>query len=260
MAKRDTSKRAERIAKNNRRLNSALVIFTIGFVVEFYLLQINNFYVKGTLDQLLATVSYLEVMVYVGLAVVAAGIACFALREKKAWLGKAAAALMALGVFLTLSSQLMRKVYPAGTTALCVVVPALTLMCVVYLLYPAEFSVQATALLAATGCAVIVSRDPAGKLMSVVMYAVCILAVAAIAFGFVAVKKLQKNGGAFGSEENKITVFSAKTNYAALYAVLAVSALAILAALFVPGCAYYLVWAGAIALFPLAVLHTVKML
>lgn len=260
MAKRDMSKRAERIAKNNRRLNAALVIFTIGFAVEFYLLQINNFYVKGTLDQLIATATYLEVMVYVGLAVLAAGIACFALREKKPCLGKAAAALMVLGVFLTLSSQLMRKVYPAGTTALCVAVPVVTLMCVVFLLYPAEFSVQATALVLATGCAALISRDPAGTLLSVVMYAVCILSLVIIAVGFVAVKKLQGSDGTFGAEENKIAVFSAKTSYAAIYAVLAVSAVAILAALFVPGVAYYLVWAGAVALFLLAVLHTVKML
>jgi len=257
---RNTSKRAERIAKNNRRLNCALVIFTIGFAVEFYLLQINNYYVKGTLEQLIATADFLEVMVYVGLAVVAAGIACFAMRMKKAWLGKAAAVLTALGVFLTLSSQLMRKVYPGGTTALCVFVPVLTLMCVVYLLYPAEFSVEATALVAATGCAALISRDPAGKLLSVVLYilcALCVIALIAAAFGL---RKLQQSGGAFGGEENKVTVFPAKANYTLMYAVLAVSALAILAALFVPGAAYFLVWGGAIALFLLAVLHTVKML
>lgn len=257
---RDASKRAERIAKNNRRLNSALVIFTIGFAVEFYLLQINNYFVKGTLEQLIAADAFLGVMVYVGLAVVAAGIACFALREKKPVFGKAAAALLVLGVFLTLSSQLMRKIYPGGTTALCVAVPVLTLMCVVYLLYPAEFSVEATALVAAIGCAALINRDPAGTLMNVLLYVLCIVCVAAAVGAMVFAKKLQKNGGAFGADENKVAVFSAKTNYTLLYAVLALSALAILVALFVAGSAYFIVWGGAIALFLLAVLHTVKML
>lgn len=257
---RNTSKRAERIAKNDHRLNCALALFTIGFVVEFYLLQINNYYVKGTVEQLLAVASYLEVMVYVGLAVVAVGIACFALREKKAWLGKAAAALMALGVFLTLSSQLMRKIYPGGTTALCVAVPVVTLMCVVYLLYPAEFSVEATALVAATGCAALINRDPAGTMLHVLLYVLCALCVAAAVGAAVMIAKLRKAGGAFGEEESKVTIFSAKTNYTLMYAVLALAALAILVALFVPGSAYFILWGSAIVLFLLAVLHTVKML
>ncbi len=260
MARKNTSKRAERIAKNNRRLNSALLLFTLGFVAEFYLLQINNFYVKGTVEQLIAAAAYLEVMVYVGLAIVAAGIVCFALREKKAWLGKASAWLTGLGVFLTLSSQLMRKVYPGGTTALCILVPVLMILSVVYLLYPAEFSVEATVLLAAIGCAALISRDPAGTSLSVMVYLICGLCLAAVIAGVFGVRWLQKNGGAIGEEDNRSVVFSAKTNYALMYAVMVLCAAAILAALFVPGAAYFVLWGGAIVLFLLAVLHTVKML
>lgn len=42
----------------------------------------------------------------------------------------------------------MLKVYPQGTTMMCVIVPVVMLIGIVFLLYPREFSVQAVGLTA----------------------------------------------------------------------------------------------------------------
>ena len=67
-AKKNDPRREARIAKNNRNLNSALTLFTAGLIAEFYLLLINQYFVKGSVDQVVAIAGYLEVMAIVGAA------------------------------------------------------------------------------------------------------------------------------------------------------------------------------------------------
>ena len=69
-AKKNDPKREARIAKNNLSLNSALTLFTAGFIAEFYLLLINQYFVKGTIDQVVAVSYFLDAMVWVGAALV----------------------------------------------------------------------------------------------------------------------------------------------------------------------------------------------
>ena len=57
-AKKNDPRREARIAKNNRNLNSALTLFTAGFIAEFYLLLINQYFVKGSVDQVVAIAGY----------------------------------------------------------------------------------------------------------------------------------------------------------------------------------------------------------
>ena len=75
-AKKNDPRREARIAKNNRNLNSALTLFTAGFIAEFYLLLINQYFVKGSVDQVVAIAGYLEVMAIVGAAAFGAGVVC----------------------------------------------------------------------------------------------------------------------------------------------------------------------------------------
>jgi uncharacterized membrane protein HdeD (DUF308 family) len=53
----------------------------------------------------------------------------------------------------------MRRFYPAGVTAMCVLVPVLLLLGIVYLFYQTEFSVQATALAAGIAALVLLGRS-----------------------------------------------------------------------------------------------------
>ena len=50
MAK-NNDKRAERMARSNRNVNRAITVLMAGVIAEFYLLMVNNYYVKGGVGQ-----------------------------------------------------------------------------------------------------------------------------------------------------------------------------------------------------------------
>ena len=129
-AKKNDPRREARIAKNNRNLNSALTLFTAGFIAEFYLLLINQYFVKGSVDQVVAIAGYLEVMAIVGAAAFGAGVVLTAMRRKWTRFAAAGKWLLGLGLFFGVSSLLMRRVYPMGTTVMCILVPVLMLLAV----------------------------------------------------------------------------------------------------------------------------------
>ena len=250
MAKKNDSKRAERIAKNNQRLDQALSLFTVGFIAECYLLTINKLFVRGTVNQLVAVSYFLDVMVYVGLALVAAGVVLHTLRAKKPCFRPASFWLMSLGVFFTLSSELMRRIYPAGTTIMCILVPVLMLLSVVYLLYPFEFSVEATALTLTIAAAALINHGTAGGVLNLLVKLIAVAVLLMLAAAIAAVITLRK----------KEFAPLAKADCKVLCAVLALGIVCTAAALLIPGAAYYVLWVSAVALFLMAVLHTVKML
>ena len=157
-AKKNDPRREARIAKNNRNLNSALTLFTAGFIAEFYLLLINQYFVKGSVDQVVAIAGYLEVMAIVGAAAFGAGVVLTVMRRKWTRFAAAGKWLLGLGLFFGVSSLLMRRVYPMGTTVMCILVPVLMLLAVVFLLYQHEFAVQAIALTLAIASAVLLNH------------------------------------------------------------------------------------------------------
>ena len=109
MAKNTNSKRAERMGKNNRNLNLAMKLLTVGFLAEFYLLLVNNYFVKGAVGQVLIMATVLKVLFYLGCALVGGGVVLLALRGKKKLFAQLSGWFLGGGVFLTLSSQLMLK-------------------------------------------------------------------------------------------------------------------------------------------------------
>ena len=82
MAKNTNSKRAERMGKNNRNLNLAMKLLTVGFLAEFYLLLVNNYFVKGAVGQVLIMATVLKVLFYLGCALVGCGVLLLALHVK----------------------------------------------------------------------------------------------------------------------------------------------------------------------------------
>lgn len=252
-AKRSNPKREARIAKNNRNLNNALSLFTAGFIAEFYLLLINQYYVKGTIDQLVAVSYYLDAMIWVGVGVTVAGLVLTVMRKKWPHLSRLGRWVLLLGVFLAVSSLLMRKIYPAGTTAMCVLVPVVMLLGVVFLLYEREFAVQTAALTMTIAAAALLNHGSAS--MNGVVRAAGWIVLLLLAALLAATAALQKQEGRYRGMD----IFSAKTNYALTYAVLALCIAAVALAL-LAGLAYYVIWGASIALFALAVFYTVKML
>lgn len=252
-AKKNDPRREARIAKNNRNLNSALTLFTAGFIAEFYLLLINQYFVKGSVDQVVAIAGYLEVMAIVGAAAFGAGVVLTVMRGK--WTRYAALGkwLLGLGLFFAFSSLLMRRVYPLGTTVMCILVPVLMLLAVVFLLYQHEFAVQAIALTLAIASAALLNHGSSS--MPALVTAFCWAAMVLVAALLVLTVMLQKHEGSYKGT----VIFPAKTNYALTCAVLVLSIAAIAVSLFA-GLAYYVIWGAAVLLFVLAVWYTVKML
>ena len=65
MAK-NNDKRAERMARSNRNVNRAITVLMAGVIAEFYLLMVNNYYVKGGVGQVLTMMTVLQVIDYIG--------------------------------------------------------------------------------------------------------------------------------------------------------------------------------------------------
>ena len=255
MAKKTNVKRVARAEKNNRNMNRALELLTAGFLAEFYLLLVNNYFVRGTVNQLVTMSYVLEALVFVGLALVAAGIVLLIVGKKKEKdFAKLTKWLLIAGVFFTLSSELMLKIYPQGTTAMCIFVPVVMILGVIFLMYQREFSVQTAALALSILAMVLMNRGSGNWSLVVKGYSIC--AAAVIAVMLVIAYKAQRGDGCVGS----VRIFPSGADYKMLYVVLAVCLVAIVAALFVGSIAYYGVWALSVLLFILAVYYTVKML
>lgn len=252
-AKKNNPKREARIAKNNRNLNSALTLFTAGFVAEFYLLLIHQYFIKGTVGQVVAVSYYLDAMIWVGAAALAAGVVLTVMRGK--WTRYAALCkwLLGLGLFFAFSSLLMRRVYPLGTTAMCILVPVMMLLSVVFLLYQREFAVQTAGLTLTIAAAVLLNHGSATK--AGLVSALSVVALLAVIALLVVTLLLRRKDGQY----KETIVFPPQANYTLTCAVLALCIVAIAAALFA-GFAYYVIWGASVALFLLAVWYTVKLL
>ena len=78
----NNNKRAERMAKSDRNVNRAMILLTVGLVAEFYLLMVNNYFVKGAVGQVLVMMSVLKVLGIAGAAAFGAGLVLWIMRNK----------------------------------------------------------------------------------------------------------------------------------------------------------------------------------
>lgn len=258
MAK-NNDKRAERMARSNRNVNRAITVLMAGVIAEFYLLMVNNYYVKGGVGQVLTMMTVLQVIDYIGCALFGAGLVVWLMRKKWTRFEPAAPWLLCIGFFFAVSSILMLKVYPQGTAMMCVIVPVVMLIGIVFLLYPREFSVQAVGLTASLMAMYLIHRGSGSDTWGGIVTGCSILAICVVAVLGVAVFKAGKNDGKL-KKLGDLRIVSQDGDYKLIYAVLAVCALAIVAALAVSSIAYYGLWVLAIGTFLLAVYYTVKMM
>ena len=253
------NKRAERMANSDRNVNRAMILLVVGLVAEFYLLMVNNYFVKGAVGQVLTMMTVLKVLGIVGAAAFGAGLVLWIMRGKWPRFAPAAPWLLCVGFFFAVSSQLMLKIYPQGTTAMCVLVPAAMLLGIVFLLYPREFSLQALALTAAMMAMYLIHRGGGSDTWHGLVVGCSVFAALVIAALAVAVSKAGKNGGKL-EKLGDLRIVSVDGNYKLIYAVLAVCVAAIVIALFATGIAYYGLWVLAVGTFLLAVYYTIKMM
>ena len=253
------NKRTERMAKSDRNVNRAMILLTAGLVAEFYLLMVNNYFVKGAVGQVLTMMSVLKVLGIAGAAAFGAGLVMWIMRKKWTRFAPAAPWLLCVGFFLAMSSELMLNIYPQGTTVMCVLVPVAMLLGIVFLLYPREFSLQALALTAAMMEMYLIHRGGGSDNWSGLVIGCSVFAALVIAALAIAVCKAGKNKGEL-EKLGGLRIVSQGGNYKLIYAVLGLCLAAIVVALFASGVAYYGLWVLAAATFLLAVYYTIKMM
>ena len=253
------NKHTERMAKSDRNVNRAMILLMVGLIAEFYLLMVNNYFVKGAVGQVLTMMTVLKVLGIAGAALFGAGLVLWFMRKKWTRFAPAAPWLLSIGFFFAVSSQLMLKIYPQGTTVMCVLVPVAVLLGIVFLLYPREFSLQALALTAAMMAMYLIHRGGGSDTWRGLVIGCSVFAALVIAALAVAVSKAGKNGGKL-EKLGDLRIVSVDGNYKLIYAVLAVCVAAIVIALFATGIAYYGLWILAVGTFLLAVYYTVKMM
>ncbi len=260
MAKKPNDKSPEHGRKKNRNVNRATVLLLAGLAAEAYLLLINTYFVGGTVGQVLAANSFLQVMTWVGLAAAIVGAALLFLRGKKEGFARWGGWLLGCGAFFAFSSVLMRKIYGEGTTAMCILVPVLMVLGIIALLYPGEFAVESTALVVSIAALVLLSSG-ADKAAWAALVRVCAaLAIAAVLLMTVCVLLVRKNGGMLGTGAKSRRVFEAQADYRLVFLTLGLCLATVALALIVPAAAFYGVWLLAALTFCLAVYYTIRLL
>ena len=244
------------MAKSSQSVNNTLKMLITGCVAECYLLLAYNFFAHGSVQWVVVLSKVFGVLRYVGLAV---AVLCAVLAFKwKSDKKKKSRVLWGLGasLFVAVTSFLMVTFYPAATDMLCVAVPLLMRFGVVCLMYPREFAVSAAALAVAMVDLWLFRRSFMHHPTLLTALSVCAIAVVIAALVLVALMK--KRGGLWVCKKSKVRVFGKTCNYNIMFAALAISAAAMIAALAAFSTAFYAMWVLGVILFALAVYYTVK--
>ena len=236
-------------------MNRAVVLLTAGLVAEWYLLMVDRYYARGTISQVVAWYDYLGVMRWAALAVLAIGMVLMLPRGRKPWTAKVGGVLTGCGAFFAFTSVAMRHYYPTSVTVLCVAVPVLLLLGIIYLFYQAEFSIQATELAMALGAVVLLGRSGSAAVKLCAALAICGVTLLLICTAMV-----RKNGGTMKLNGETLQVFGPKTDYRLTLGVPVLCLAAAAAAIAVPTAAFYATWVLAIVAFVLAVYYTIKLM
>lgn len=239
------------------RMNEALTWFSFGCAAECYLLIFRHYYVEGSPAQLVALYGALKYILFAGIGVFALGLLMTVLLRRKPGLArKFGQIVLVTGVFLAGSSLIMRKVYPSGTTLLCVVVPVAAMLCLLWSVYDRECSYSLT-ILGLTVVALWICRKGinvdywrAKVILGAGVY------VAALAVVVLLVFKADNHGGKLGN----LQMLPAAADCLPIYAACGLSAVALILAMISATLAYYAMWAVAVVIFAAAVYYTVRLL
>ena len=236
-------------------ISSALKYFLEGCVAEFYLLVVRRYYVNGTAEQLIVWDSVLQVLLYIGLGLLAIGIIMAVIWRKRAdWKYGAAQVAMSSGAFLAVGNWVIRTVYPNGSMILCVLVPAVMLLGVLWMLYARE-CFYALSVLGSGILAVWICRHGENSVYwktfvsaGAAVYLVLLAATAFVAY------RTERNHGSFGP----FRFLPTDADYLVIYASCILSAAATVVSLVSVAIAYYALWVLGLVIFALAVYYTVR--
>lgn len=243
-------------SRQDAPLNGAMKFFLAGCVAELYLLIVRRFYIAGTLEQVVAWDTYLMDLLFVGLALLVLGLVAGIFWRKKGKLCLISWSVFGVGAFLAVSSWLLRSYYTAAMSLLCVTLPALMLLSILWSLYDRECT-WALIILGTAVAVLWVCRKGVGTQMwnmqvraGALVYLVALAGVALLTW------QVSKKGGRLG----KFSLLPGNADTLPIYVACGLSAGSVAGALFSATIAYYAMWALALVIFALAVYYTVKQL
>lgn len=256
MAKKSMGqKRVEREREENRILNRVFCVFLAGLVLECYLLVVYRGYVNASFDSMLAWYDVLGGSVWAGLALLVVGGGGAFIKRVDKKVCRIMAAIGGLGLFLAVSGWVMTRIYPAGVTAMCALVPVVMLLCIVFLLFQHECFLSTMVLAGGLFTAWLCSASINSSLRTAVIVGVIVVELSLVGVAALT-RRLQTSGGKW----KRIRIYSADCDYRVVYAVLGATFLCILIALAAPVTASCLMWVLGILLFAELAYYTTKLM
>lgn len=256
MAKKPISqKKVEKRKQENEALSRVFNVFLLGLAAECYLFLVYRGYIAGSIDSLLMWDNILRCGAVLGLVLLVAGVAVAVWKRENRKLRRGMIWMAAIGLFLAVSGWVMTSLFDKGVIAMCVMVPALTLLGLIYFLFQHECFLSTVSLAGALLAVWLCGNGMSGSWRTgIIVGAVASVVVLALLAGLS--RKAQQNGGKLGS----VRVFSVDCDYRVLYAVFAVCAAAIVVALLASSAVFYLLWLLGILLFVELVFYTTKLM
>lgn len=256
MSKKSISqKHAQRKQQERAALNNIFNVFLAGLAAECVLFLIYRCYVGGSIDSLLMWDNILRVMTWVCLCVFLGSIVVAVVKKNDIKIHKIGLIVGFSSLFLSAVSFISTRFFDAGVTALCIMVPVVTILGLVYFLYQRECFVSTTLLAGTLFTNWVCGKGLVGYWATLVT--VCALAVVVgLVVALALVAMIKKNDGKLC----EIRIFNAGCDYRVIFAVGLVCIAAILLAVFVPSLTFYLTWALVIVLFAELAFYTTKMM
>jgi len=253
-----SEKRAEKEKQDNLALTRVYYVFLAGLVAECYLFLVYRGYVAGSVESVLAWHNVLKVLMWLGLAALAAGAVLGSVKRQDKKLRKIMIWVAGVGAFFALSSWVMTSFFAngMGVTTMCVLVPIAAVFALVYLLYQHECALSTAALGGAMFCVWARAASAGSVHWKIPVIVGCVLGLALVGAAAYLVSKAQKAEGKL----KKIQVLSLECDYRILYAALGVAAVGVLIGLILPAISVYLMWLLGVALFAELVYYTTKLM
>lgn len=242
--------------KRDEPMTSAMKFFLCGCVAELYLLVVRRFYINGTLEQVVSWDNYLIYLLYAGIGVAVVGAVLSAVWHKIPKRRTIGWGVLAAGVFLIVANYLIRTYMAAAVTLLCVVVPVVMLLGILWNLYDRECAWSLTILGASLIVLWVCRRELNSMYLGTTVKVISVIYIILLAAMAVMAHQADKNDGRLG----KLRILPSDADPLPIYVACGLSVIAMLAALVSTTVAYYAIWGLAIVAFALAVYYTVKQL
>jgi len=259
MAKKSISeKRTDKERSDNQTLYQVFNVFLLGLAAECYLFIVYRA-VTGSVESLVTCYqTILPILSWLGVAMLAAGAAVGYVKRTDKKLRIPMAALAGSGLFLAFSGFVMTAFSNdnRGVTAMCILVPILAVLGLVFLLYQHECFLCTTALSGGLFAVWVQGEAATSVTWHIPMLAGGVFGAVLVAVAAWLARKAQQNNGKLG----QVRVFSPECDYRIIYGVLVVTFVCVAAAIIVPAISYYLLWALGIVLFAELVFYTTKLM